>query len=110
MHATPQPEAYLDRLTDAVLAMPTNAAALVSANVALLGPIDLRPALRAVDRPVLFVFSSLDWAVAAADEVRQDWPNVRAEVIDEASHALFVDQPETFNRLLEGFLVSLPEW
>jgi non-heme chloroperoxidase len=108
LHATPQPDDYLDRITQAVLEMPTTAAALVSANVALLGPVDLRPALRAVNRPVLFVFSSLDWAMAAADTVRQDWPNVQVEVIDETSHALFVDKPDEFNRVLEAFLASLP--
>lgn len=108
VHATPQSEDYLDRITQAVLAMPTNAAALVSANVALLGPLDLRPALRAVNRPVLFVFSARDWAMAAADKVRQDWPNIQVEVIDETSHALFVDKPDEFNRVLEAFLASLP--
>lgn len=110
MFATPQPEAYFDRLTQAALAMPDNAAALISANVALLGPLDLRPALRAVDRPMLFVFSSLEWAMAAAGKARRDRPNDPVEVIDGTSHALFVDQPEEFNRVLERFLASLPEW
>jgi non-heme chloroperoxidase len=109
IHASPQPAAYLEGLTEAVLAMPTTAAALVSANVALLGPIDLRPALQTVDRPVLFVFSSLDWAVAAAEKVRREWPGIPLETMDATSHALFVDRPEEFNRVLEAFLASLPD-
>jgi non-heme chloroperoxidase len=109
LYATPQPEAYLDRIVEAALAMPDNAAALVTANVALFGPLDLRPALQAVNRPMLFVFSSLDWALVAAEKARRDRPDDRVEVIDGTSHALFVDKPEEFNRLLEEFLASLPE-
>jgi non-heme chloroperoxidase len=109
LYATPQPEAYLDRIVQAALAMPDNAAALVTANVALLGPLDLRPALQAVDRPMLFVFSSLGWAVDAAEKARRDRPGDRVEVIDGTSHALFVDRPEEFNRLVTEFLASLPE-
>lgn len=109
LYATLQPQAYLDRITEAALAMPDNAAALVTANVALFGPLDLRPALQAVDRPLLFVFSSLDWALVAAEKARRYRPNDRVEVIDGTSHALFVDKPEQFNRLLEEWLASLPE-
>ncbi len=109
LYATPQPEAYLDRITQAALEMPDNAAALVTANVALFGPLDLRPALRAVDRPMLFVFSSLDWALAAAEKARRDRPGDRVEVIDGTSHALFVDNSEEFNLLVEDFLSSLPD-
>jgi len=58
---------------------------------------------------MLFVFSSLDWAVAAAEKARRDRPNDRVSVIDGTSHALFVDKPDEFNRLLEEFLASLPE-
>jgi pimeloyl-ACP methyl ester carboxylesterase len=78
------------------------------ANLILMGPTDLGPALESLDRPVLFVASSLDWAVAEAKKVRGQWPNVHVEVIDESSHALFVDQPEQFNRVLEEFLSTLP--
>lgn len=109
MYATPQSEEYLDRITGAALAMPDIAAALVTANVALFGPLDLRPALRSVERPMLFVFSSLEWAVVAAEKARRYRPNDRVEVIDATSHALFVDRPEEFNRLVEDFLASLPD-
>lgn len=109
LYATPQPEAYLNRITQSALAMPEAAAALVTANALLLGPLDLRPALQALDRPVLFVFSSLEWAGVAAQKARRDRPDDRVEVIAGTSHALFVDKAEEFNRLLEGFLASLPE-
>lgn len=107
IHATPQPEEYLDALTQAALSTPTNAAAIMIANLMLLGPTDLSPALEALDRPVLLVFSSLDWAVAEAEQIRARWPGLPVEVIDNTSHALFVDQPEDFNRVLESFLATV---
>ncbi len=106
---SPHSEAYLEALTQAALSTPTNAAAIMMANLYFLGPTDLRPALDALDRPVLFVYSSLEWAVAAAKEARKGWPNVPVQVIDETSHALFVDKPQEFNRVLEKFLTSLPK-
>jgi microsomal epoxide hydrolase len=108
IHRDPQPE-YVEALTEAVLSVPTNAAAMSTANWYFFGPHDLGPVLDRLGRPVLLVFSALDWAVAAAEEVREGWPGVPVEVIDETSHALFVDQPEEFNRVLEAFLASLPE-
>jgi len=109
IHRSPQSDEYLEAVTQAALSTPTNAAAMMIANLILMGPTDLRSALDSVDRPVLFVASSLDWAVAAAEEVREGWPEVHVEVIDETSHALFVDRPEEFNRVLEEFLATLPE-
>jgi len=106
---SPPSDAYVDALTEAALSTPTNAAAIMMANLYFLGPTDLRPALDALDRPVLFVFSSLEWAVAAAKEVREGSPKVPVQVLDETSHALFVDKPQEFNRVLEEFLTSLPK-
>lgn len=108
IHMTPQSEEYLESLTDAALSTPTNAAAIMLANLMLIGPTDLGPALDSLDRPAFFVFSSQGWAVDAAEEVRDGWPDVPVEVIDETSHALFVDRPEAFHRVLEAFLESLP--
>lgn len=104
----PPSDAYLEALTQASLSTPTNAAAIMMANLYFVGPIDLGPALNALDRPVLFVYSSLDWAVAAAEDVRKGWPKLPVRVFDEPSHALFVAKPQEFNRVLDEFLASLP--
>jgi microsomal epoxide hydrolase len=103
----PPSEAYVEALIRAALSTPANAAAIMMADLYFLGPTDLRPLLDALDRPVLFIFSSLDWAVAAANEVREGWRKVPVKVMDGASHALFVDKPEEFNRLLDEYLASL---
>jgi microsomal epoxide hydrolase len=107
--ATPQSDEYLRTLTQAALSTPTNAAAIMIANLILMGPTELRPALDSLDRPLLFVASSQDWAVAVAEQVREGWPGAHVEVIDGTSHALFVDKPEEFNRVLGEFLATLPE-
>ena len=104
----PPSEEYLEAITQAALSVPTNATAIMIGNLILMGPNDLSSVVDALDRPVLFIFSSLKWAVEAADEARQHWPESGVEVIDETSHALFVDQSERFNQVLEKFLATLP--
>ena len=63
----------------------------------------------ALDRPALFIASSQEWAMEQAELVREGWPEIHVEVIDETSHALFVDKPDEFDRVLEEFLATLPE-
>ena len=72
-----------------------------------MGPTDLRPALKSLDKLVLFLAFSLDWTVAETEEIVNQLPDVQVEVIDETSHALFVGKPEVFNRVLEAFLMTL---
>lgn len=72
----------------------------------------LRPAPNkesALDRPVFFVYSSSEGAVAAAEEVREGWPDIPVEVIEETWRPLSMSIPDEFNRLLEEFLEMLPE-
>jgi hypothetical protein len=75
IHHRPQSEEYLETVTQAALSTPTNAAAIMIANLILMGPTDLRPALEALDRPVLLIYSSLDWAVAEAEIVENNGPS-----------------------------------
>ena len=103
----PPSEAYLETITLAALSVPTNATAIMIANIILMGPNELSAAVDALDRPALFVYSSLDWAVEASNEVLRLWPESKVEVIEETSHALFVDQPERFNQVLEEFIATL---
>jgi microsomal epoxide hydrolase len=109
IHRSPQSDEYLEATTQAALSTPTNAAAMMIANLILMGPTDLRPMLDSLDRPALFITSSLDWAVEQAEKVREGWPEVTVEVIDETSHALFVDKPDEFNRALDEFIATLPK-
>jgi microsomal epoxide hydrolase len=109
IHRNPPSDEYLEAMTQAALSTPTNAAAMMIANLILMGPTDLRPALNALDRPALFITSSQEWAVEQAEKVREGWPDIHVEVIDETAHALFVDKPNEFNHALEEFIATLPE-
>ena len=71
MYRSEQSDEYLESITRAALSTPTNAAALMIANVLHVGPVDLGPALGEMDRPALFVASSQPSAVAQAELVRE---------------------------------------
>jgi len=106
IHATPQPEAYLDAISQAALSTPANAAAIMIGNLILMDTGDLRPAVDAFDKPALFVWVDGrpdGWA----DVVRRHKPDAAIVVIPDAGHALFVDQPDRFNEAMESFVRSL---
>jgi microsomal epoxide hydrolase len=109
LYHSEQSDEYLDAVTQALLATPTNTAVTLLSNLILMEERDLRPVLDELDRPVLFLASSEPWAVAEAEMVRERWPEIRVKVFDNTGHALFVDKPKQFNRELEKFLAALPE-
>jgi non-heme chloroperoxidase len=101
--ATPQSEEYLTSLTEAALATPANATAIMIGNLILMDTGDLTDAVRRLDRPALFVWSDgrpESWR-AAVEETK---PDADIVVIPDAGHTLFVDQPELFNQALDDFL------
>lgn len=110
MYRSEQTEEYLEAMTKGVLATPTNSAVTLLANLMLMEERDLRPVVDDLDRAVLYVASSQQWAVAEAEMVRERWPEIQVEVLEETGHALFVDKPERFNQVLEEFLATLSEW
>lgn len=109
MYRSEQSNEYLEAMTEAVLKTPTNSAVALISNQVLMDEQDFRPVMDELDLPVLFVASSQEWAVAEAEMVRERWSDVQVEVIEDTGHALFVDKPEAFNRVLEEFLATLPE-
>ena len=109
LYRSEQSDEYFDAMTQAVLATPTNTAVTLLSNMMLMEERDWRPVVDELDRPVLFVASSQPWAVAEAEMVRERWPEIRVEVFENTGHALVVDEPEMFNRVLEEFLATLPE-
>jgi non-heme chloroperoxidase len=101
MFKSKQPEEYLARITRAALQTPTNTAFTLLAHLMVTGG-DWRPALKKVDRPLLYVVTpSLAFQ---AEMVKQTVPGAQTEVFENAGHALFVDEAEKFNTLLENFI------
>jgi len=105
MYRTPQDPRYLERITRAALSTPTPTAYTVLASAYAVGRRDWRSALGRVDRPVLCVGTA--FMRETADTVRARVRDSEVEIFEQAGHALFVDEPERFNRVVERFVQRL---
>jgi non-heme chloroperoxidase len=103
MYRKPQSEEYLQHVTAAALETPTaDAVALLIGGFST----DNRPALAKFARPTMLVVTKgpLD---AANLDTQKRIAGARLEQFEDAGHALFVDDAERFNTLLEQFLGTL---
>jgi len=100
MHRRPQSEHYLNRLTRAALRVPLHA------SLALLNyrhPREYwKETVYATRKPVLYVVSNR--FRGQANNLERHRPGSRVAIFDKAGHALFVDEPIAFNRVLGEFL------
>lgn len=97
-----QPEAYIKKLIATSLKTPTNTAFTLVANV--FAGRDWRPVLPKIDKPVLYVVQPE--LKSQAEMLKEKLPSARIEIFAEAGHALFVDEAERFNAVLEDFLAA----
>lgn len=103
LYKKPPSEDYIRRMTRATLQMPTNSAvALVLGGVAA----DNRNALAKIDKPTLIVVALVRPWMQFYEDLQKRIRGARLEVFENAGHALFVDEAERFNSLLDGFLSS----
>jgi len=101
-----QPDDYLKRLIDASIQVPPDTAAVLIYNMLALK--DLSPSLARTNRPLLFAYQPE--SQQSADFLKSKLGDkVRFEKFEGDGHALFVDDPEKFNRMLEEFLQGLPK-
>jgi len=105
MYKKPQPEAYLQRVVTASLETPTDSA--ISMSASSIARADWRPAIAKLNRPVLITCQA-GLKSMAADPILALVPSARLELFESAGHALFVDDAERFNQVLEDFLAHLP--
>jgi non-heme chloroperoxidase len=105
MYKKPQPEEYIQRVIAVSLKMPSDSA--VAASVSSISRASWGPALAKVDRPVL-VICETPLKAMAADPVVSAIPSARVELFEDAGHALFVDDADRFNALLDDFIQHLP--
>jgi microsomal epoxide hydrolase len=96
----PQRAAWLDRLTRASMSLPE--AASHSLRAYPLPRTYWKEAVYATVRPVLYVVRPR-WA-AQAENLARNRPGTEIAIFANAGHALFVDDPNRFDTLLEGFL------
>jgi pimeloyl-ACP methyl ester carboxylesterase len=71
---------------------------------------DRRPALAKIDKPTLVIASAESPLLADQKAMAAAIPGAKFVVIQDAAHAVFVDQPANFDRTLQAFLQALPGW
>ncbi|HLF23207.1 MAG TPA: hypothetical protein VI565_04725, partial [Burkholderiales bacterium] len=102
MYRTPQREPYLRRVVAHSLRVP------LDASIALLSYPYPRERWKEIvyrtDRPILYAVNTR--FRGQAENLKKNRPEVWTEVFENAGHALFVDESERFNRLLEDFLLK----
>ena len=92
--------AYLDRLIQATLHTPEEAAKALLAYP--LPRSYWKEAVYATTRPVLYVIRPR-W-VPQAENLMRNRPGTETEIFTTAGHALFVDEPARFNAVVESFI------
>lgn len=103
MFKKPQDDEYLNKLTKASLAMGTdNALAAMKG----LWTSDYRAALGKINKPTLIVYSTKG-LLPQFQDMQKRIPGVRMEYFDGDGHALFVDDADKFNGLIEDYLFDL---
>lgn len=102
-----QPEDYVKRLIDASLQVPTDTAVVLIYNMIAVN--DFPDGVGRIDRRLLFAYAGQPETQQTADLLKSTLGDkVRLERFDGAGHALFLDDLEKFNRILEDFLRTLP--
>jgi non-heme chloroperoxidase len=99
----PHPEGYINKVEKASLQVPTNSAValLVGYFVA-----DYRPVLPKIDKPVVICAAKSGY-MSTIVAMQKNIPTSKLEIFEGDGHALFVDDPDKFNALVEDFLLNL---
>lgn len=106
MYQKPQPEDYIQRVKHATLKVPTDTAVALIYN--MISVTEFSNAFARINRPMLFAYEPA--MQANADFLKAKLGDkVRFERFDGDGHALFVDNPVKFNRVIEEFVQSLPK-
>jgi non-heme chloroperoxidase len=101
MYRKEHPPEYLAAMVAQSLRTPTDAAAAL---VVATPRQDFRSTLPRIDRPVLITATTGSPWDRYYEQMAEAIPGARLEWFPDAGHALFVDEPERFNTLLESFL------
>ena len=115
------PHAYADGFMHAIISAPAAATTFTQLDAEFLRtPVDIgismqvqdmftvnrRPVLKKFDRPTLVVASAQSFELDGQKQEAAALPQGRFVAMEHAAHALFFDQPEEFDRLVEGFIAG----
>jgi microsomal epoxide hydrolase len=100
MYKKPHPEEYYQKVTEASLRTPTNTAVVLLGNLYTGG--DWRGMLGKLDKPVLYAITAR--MQKQGETLKDKVPSAKVEIFEDAGHALFVDDADRFNQVLDRFL------
>ncbi len=103
MYRKPQSEEYLRRIIESALRTPTNSAVALGLSGFWT---DNRAALAKINKPTLIIGTKSAFS-SSYEDMHTRIAGSRIEILDGVGHALFVDDPEHFNSLLDDFLKNL---
>ena len=106
--AKPHPDLDLPKIVQTTLRTPTNTG--VAMLISDIFGADRRPALAKLDKPALVIASGNSPLLDVQKEMAASIPNAKLVVVPGTAHAVFVDDPATFDATLGSFLESLPAW
>ena len=101
----PQPEGAIDRLVATGMKTPPGIG--IGMLVADLFGVNRTAALKKIDCPTLIIASAKSDELARQQAEASQIPRAQFEKIEDAAHAVFLDQPERFDELIEKFLKHL---
>ena len=106
MYKKPQTDEYLQSVVNASIQVPADTAVVLIYN--MIAVKDFSSGLAKMNRPVLFAYQPE--SQATADFLKSKLGDrLRLERFEGDGHALFVDEPEKFNHVLEEFIKGLPK-
>jgi pimeloyl-ACP methyl ester carboxylesterase len=102
----PLPAAELDRLI--ATGMKTPASIGIAQLVADMFGVNRMPMVAKVQCPTLIIAASKSPELSRQKAIADKITDAHFEKIDDAAHAVFLDQPKQFEKLLADFLATLP--
>jgi non-heme chloroperoxidase len=106
MYKKPQTEDYIHRVIDASAQVPADTAVVLIYD--MIAVKDFSTGLAKMNRPVMFAYQPE--SQPTADFLKSKLGDrLKLERFDGDGHALFVDDPEKFNHVLEEFIQGLPK-
>jgi pimeloyl-ACP methyl ester carboxylesterase len=108
MHAIiskPQSDDAIDQLVSTGMKTPSDIG--VGMLVADMFGVNRTPALKKIECPTLIIASTKSFELSRQQAAANQIPHARFEKVDNAAHAVFIDQPDRFDELLKSFVASL---
>ena len=101
----PQSKGTIEQLVNTGMKTPPDVG--VAMLIADMFGVDRTPALKKIECPTLIIASAKSDELSRQQEAANQIPHARFEKIEDAAHAVFLDQPDRFAELLKSFVAKL---